>query len=386
MARNTCIYNQPGAVSFRRSSSSFTVDILNEIKVGTNLQNIEKEARRLYHSDGYTEALKEKCAMYLQNRDINIFTAEERKKLTIFCQVDQSGAEALIVAYLCRKGNFRDLFTFGVKPHVFVALHLFSKIWEDELNKYASADFKIDINEALHTSIPDLHKLHYWKKLDKIIKDSDNWPAEQRYYYIAKQICHSSNYGIRPPTFALNTLEKSKGRVVIPKEAAEKYLLFYHSLFPEIQEWHREVQRQLETTRIIYNLQGFPREFTGELIDSILKEAYAQAPQSTVACITAKAYVDLQRYIEAHKLLWDILADTHDSYLVQCPIGEEEVCCKTMQSFMNQELVSPRGENFRMKSEAQWGFNWAPLKVKLAPDGSIKTIINPTGLVEARTS
>lgn len=338
--RNTTQYGQAGTITFRRSSSSIMMNFMTKEKRGTNLQNIEKDARHIYKPD----------------------------KGKIFCQVDQSGAEALIVAYLCRSANFRSLFLNSVKPHVFVALHLFSKVWEEELNKY-NKDIRININDFLQADIANLQQVEGWKELDKLIKSSDNWPSAKRYYYIAKQVCHSSNYGINPPTFRLNVLEKSRGKIVLSKTQAEDYLLFYHSLFPEIHEWHRDIQQQIEATRTLYNLQGYPRYFSGPINEATLKEAYAFIPQSTVGCITAIAFTNLQSFIEQNNLRWDILADTHDSFLVQCPEGEEVECCKIMKAFMEQELTSPRNEKFRMKSEAAVGYNWAPYKPLKNPEG-----------------
>jgi hypothetical protein len=351
MPRNTTLYGQAGTITFRRNSSGITCDFINKIKRGTNLQNIEKEMRALYWAD-------------------------EGK---ILVQRDQSGAEALIVAYLTKHGKFRDLFLNKVKPHVFVALHLFASIWQRKINEYAG-DIKLDIRELIECPIPDLQKHPFWKAVDRLIKSSDNWSAQERYYYIAKQICHSSNYGIRADAFRMNTLEKSRGKIVLSKKQAEDYLSFYHALFSEIREWHRDVEAQLEATKTLYNLFGFPREFTGVLNDSTIKEALAFIPQSTVGCITGKAVVDTQKYIEENNKDWDILADTHDSFLVQCPVGDEQECSSIMKQHLNQTLKSPNGETFTMKSEGQAGFNWAPTKY----DNDGKIIKNEYGLKELK--
>ena len=71
----------------------------------------------------------------LQNKEKgmrNMYIPDDGK---IFVQVDQSGAEALIVAYLCRNANFRKLFINGIKPHVFVALHIFNNVWKQKLRE-----------------------------------------------------------------------------------------------------------------------------------------------------------------------------------------------------------------------------------------------------------
>lgn len=337
MPRNSTNYNIAGTLSFRLGSRK----ILH--RWGTNLQNIEKSARKMYIPDPGK----------------------------IFVQCDQSGAEALIVAYLCEKGQFRDLFLCGVKPHVFVALHVFTEELR-EVFLASGADTQPKLDELVNTPIPQLKSHRDWKEVELMIKESDKWPPSKRYYYIAKMICHASNYGMRASAFQLNVLEKSRGQIVLSKKEAENYLTIYHSLFPEIHAWHRDVEMQLKETHYLFNLFGYPRYFffpEDYPPDTLLKEAYAQAPQSTVACITHIAYTRAQNYIESEKLDWDLLANTHDSYLFQCPIPEARQCATVARDFMNQELTSPRGEKFRMKSEVVAGFNWAPYDKDTNPEG-----------------
>jgi len=366
MGINTTQYHQEGTNTYRRSSKAITEgwgDYL--VKIGTNLQNIEQELRRIYHAKGYKAAINfEKCLHYLKTKQYDQFTSEELDLLRIFNQVDQAGAEALIVAYLCSAGRFRDLFLNSVKPHVFVALHLFSQIWQEELNKISSGDFKIDIHDFLDCPIPQLQQHTYWKKLDGIIKSSDGWEGGRRYYYIGKKVCHAGNYGMRGNTFQLAVLEESRGQIALTKKQADEYIGFYHTLFPEISEWHRTVIRQLEETRTLFNLFGYPKYFGQEIRDSMFNEAYSFVPQSTVACITAKAYCRLQDFIESNTLDWDMLADTHDSYMNQTPIPESIESLKIMKNFIEQDLVSPRGEPFKMRAECQHGFIWCKAKDK----------------------
>ena len=330
LPRNTTIYKLGGTETFRASSAAL-------FGMGTNLQNIEKSMRALYYAD-------------------------EGKKLV---QVDQSGAEALIVAYLCRKGRFRDLFLHGVKPHVFVAMHVFMQKWQMMLKD-------IDMMSFVSTPISELKTKDGWKLLDKIIKESDNWQASERYYYIAKMICHASNYGMRGAAFQLNVLEKSRGKIVLTKQQADDYLMRYHSLFPEITEWHSWVADQLRCTKTLYNLFGFPREATGILNEQDYKEWYAFCPQSTVGCITHIACTKLQQYIEDTGRDWDLLGNCHDSFVAQCPIGEERELATVMTDFICMELTSFRGEKFRMRSEAQTGFNWGPYKKDKNEDGLVE--------------
>jgi hypothetical protein len=286
----------------------------------------------------------------------------------ILVQVDQAGAEALIVAYLCEHGNFRDLFLSGVKSHVFVALRVFEQTWRSKLKKEASAG-DVDFGNIFAATPGKVRDCKGWKLVDALIKDSDNWPASERYYYIAKMICHAANYGMKAPAFQLNVLQKSEGKIALSKSEAENYLETYHSLFPEIREWHTWTDNELKATRVLRNLQGFPRTFVSAWNDKLLGEALAYVPQSTVGTITNVAYVRLQDYIELHGLKWDLLNNCHDSYLAQVPIGEETEAARVMMNFMQQDLMSPRGEPFKMKSAASIGYNWGNYHEKKNPQG-----------------
>lgn len=336
--RNTTQYVVAGTNTFRLSSRSI-------LKLyGSNLQNIEKKLRRVYNAD--------------------------TNKLLI--QVDQKGAEAVIVAYLCRAGNFRNLILNKIKAHIFVGLHIFADEWQKEIDKgYGGKDIKCSIKELLDTPIEKLRLHPFFQEVSDLIQSSDDWPAARRFYYIAKQIVHSSNYGIGPQRFCINTLEKSKGMIVLQKKDAEKYLSFYHSLFPEIREWNAEVVKQVRDTNYLFNLFGYPRYFfhKGELDPREFKEMYAFIPQSTVGSITNIAYTKLQTHIEDTKLDLDMLANTHDSYCSQTLDSISLECAKLMKSFMEQDLVSPRGEKFKMEAEVSIGFNWAPFDEHKNPEG-----------------
>lgn len=303
---------------------------------GQNMQNIEKSLRRIYIPD------EGKC----------------------FIQVDQAGAEAKIVAMLCKPGNkLKALFDNKIKPHTYLGL-MFPEQWQERFPFAA---------ELRHYKLDELTKSQQWKELSAAIALSDNNPPATRFYYHYKQTVHSSNYGVKEGAFRMNVLEKSGGKVVLTNEQAKTYLGGYHEMVPEVREWWAEVEELLYKTHTLYNLKGFPLYFN-TINQSMLKEAYACIPQSTVACITHEAYTNFQSYVESNNREWDILVNGHDSYLIQCPIEEVELCAGHAKSFMEQELVSPRGEKFRMGSEVGVGFNWAP-----------RSSYNLTGLTDLKT-
>ncbi len=290
---------------------------------GDNLQNWEKELRKEIVPD------PGKC----------------------FVQLDQSGAEALIVAYLCRPGQFRDIFLYGINPHCYLALHIFTEQFAAELG-YPLHHYK---------SLPvrELTKESKWGEIAKCIKASDDWPAERRYYFMAKQGNHSLNYDAKARAFRLNTLLKSGGAVALSLVEAQKIIDVRSGLFPEIAEWQRELAMQVRQTSMMRNLFGHPRVVTTLIEESAFKEYYAFPAQSTVGQITNMAITELQeRLMDSDPVLesigMDVMQNNHDSILTQCYIGQQQLCGREMARHMNRELVSPRGERFSMKTDAQW--------------------------------
>jgi hypothetical protein len=369
--RNTTLYDIAGAVTFRRRSRRILPEKNKKnIGWGTNLQNQKKENRRVYITDGYSPALLEKCKHFLETLDHSIFSKEELSTLKCFAQTDQSGAEGLIVAFDCENKIYRQLFIHGINPHVYLGSRLFD-IWPEEAKKHNFNLPEEEYEKILNLDIKDLKSNPYWKELVNLIKESDNWPI--RYYYLAKQTGHSSNYGIEWHTFIMNVLEKSGGKVVIGKEEGQRFLLIHRTTFPEIVDRCRRIEQQVRSTGIIYNMFGHPFIITDKHLTD-MKPYYAWGPQSTVGEITRVAATRLQDYIEEKKKSWDFLADTHDSILHQSPLYEIKDLAKMQQYFINIEFTSPiDGVKFRMKSETKIGMNWSERSEK-----------NPLGLAEIK--
>lgn len=356
--RYSCTYTLAGPKTFRRGSRKLFG------KWGNNLQNVEKGGRVIYIPDGPFQEHIAKCKYWLECGDLSVFTDEELDKLRVLLQSDQSGAEDLVTSYDSEAGPSRDCYIYGVKKHCYVALRLFEAVWKRKLKESGGLIEDFNIEELCKTPIKHLKQNPFWHDLNILIKKSDDWPLTERYYYFAKQTVHSANYDIQTNTFILNVLEKSGGKVVISKLDGDRFLITYRSLFPEIPERNRRIEKQVRETRILFNHFGHPYQITDyNLSDSKMKEYYAWVPQSTVGEITRTAFTNLQKYIwSAHKK-WDVLQDNHDSYLCQCPLPEVKECKDKLREFMNIELISPiDNTKYKMKSEQNLGFNWAPRK------------------------
>jgi len=282
---------------------------------------------------------------------VSLWIPDEDK---VFVNVDQAGAEAFIVANIAPPGQFLELFQAGVKSHVFVAMHVFSKEWAKEL------EVSPELFEARYLSCRpgELAKSENWTTLDELIKELylPN-SSEFRYYDLGKMICHAANYGMEAQTFQMNCLIKSQGRVYLALDEARRFLRIYHTLFPEIKCWHFAVRREAFDTGQIVNLFGYPIKITGHLNQEKIKSYYSYCPQSTVGCITHIALTKMQEYVEDKgKVEWDVLSNKHDSVLMQAPERDVKEVAEKLSEFMSIKFEH-KDRKFQMKTEAEWGRN-----------------------------
>ena len=319
--RLTCVYNIGGTDTFRLSSKAL-LRFKPDKGFGTNVQNWDKKKRYLCIPDDGK----------------------------ILGQTDQAGAEALIVAYLCRKGRLRDLFINKIKSHVYVALHIYKEFWAKQLGLP-------NLDEYVNSPVDKLKDLKYWNQLSSLIKN------DSIRYYIGKKTCHSANYDIGPFTFQFSILKDTNGALALSFRECREFLTFYKTIFPEIPQWHLETQQALKQTRTLKNLFGYPRKFFQPFGEELWKAGYAFIPQSTVGSITNIAITRLQQRLDKHDPTLeglDLLQNGHDSILWQCPIGRERDIASIIKIELEQTFKTHRGEVFTMGSETSIGMNWGP--------------------------
>lgn len=160
---------------------------------------------------------------------------------------------------------------------------------------------------------------------------------------MAKRVVHASNYGMGPNTFA-QTANLSTA-------VADKLLKQYFATYPRIKTWHMQIQDQLRRTRILTNPLGRKRLFFNEWSDSLLKEALAFIPQSTVADIVTKALVHL------HSRGIETLLQVHDSIVVQCAKDTVKETAQILKSSLTQPIPI-QGKTLIIPVDVKWGTNW----------------------------
>lgn len=137
---------------------------------------------------------------------------------------------------------------------------------------------------------------------------------------MAKMWVHGTNYGGSPRTMAINC-----GLLV---KEAERMQRRWFEAHPGIHSWHRRTETQLRTKRFVENKFGY-RRYYFDRVDALLPEALAWIPQSTVACVINRAWLNIYRNLPRV----EVLLQVHDSLAGQFPIADKQM----MLPFLTQE-------------------------------------------------
>ncbi|MBM3272895.1 hypothetical protein FJY94_06560 [Candidatus Kaiserbacteria bacterium] len=188
-------------------------------------------------------------------------------------------------------------------------------------------------------------KIHAHNARDLFGPDAGPDGKREPYYSRTKQGVHLSNYGGTARTLAAT--------IGISVHEAEHFQRRWFSIHPQIRDWHRRIESELQTRRFITNKFGYRRFYFGR-VEELLPEALAWIPQSTVACVTNRAWEAIDREV----LEVEILLQVHDSlvgqYLTRC----EERLLATMYPIMqitvpyDDPLIIPWGLKTSTRS---WG-------------------------------
>lgn len=126
-------------------------------------------------------------------------------------------------------------------------------------------------------------------------------------YDALKRSVHLTNYLGTP--FAMNLNPNIRWPIHECKSFQERWF----RLHPGVREWHKRVEHSIYSSRSVRNRFGY-RIVYFDRIDSVLSQAVAWGPQSTVAEVCFRGALQLQR------LPWvEILLQVHDSVVFQIP-------------------------------------------------------------------
>lgn len=132
----------------------------------------------------------------------------------------------------------------------------------------------------------------------KPLMDKHTNPYE---YKLFKSLCHGTNYLGKASGMA-----SKLGLTVLDTERIQKW---YLGLAPEIAKWQEDIKKQVTSRHYVENAFGYRNYFFDRIEGTIFNQAVAWIPQSTVACIINRAYVNIDHNLPEV----EVLLQVHDS-------------------------------------------------------------------------
>ena len=130
----------------------------------------------------------------------------------------------------------------------------------------------------------------------------DSHPRE---YAMFKSLCHGTNY--------LGTADGIAPRIGLLVHETERIQKWYFGLNPEIKAWQDRIKKQVTKQRYVANAFGYKNFFFDKIEGTIFNQAVAWIPQSTVACLINRAYVNINDNLPEV----EVLLQVHDSLMGQ---------------------------------------------------------------------
>ena len=198
----------------------------------------------------------------------------------------------------------------------------------------------------------DVHKYvasRIFKKPEEMVS------KEQR--QLGKKSGHSANYGVGPRTFAEACLTEMG--IVLSEFEAKRIIQGYYEVFPGILRRQQNIQAEIRRTRTLTTPLGRQHTWYDRVNDSVFREAYAYAPQSTIPDITNHLMLFLRDTFEDLEFLLQV----HDSLLMQVEDGREMEVIEAAQDYASwHPKITLKGGDLIIPIDAEAGYRWGSLK------------------------
>lgn len=174
--------------------------------------------------------------------------------------------------------------------------------------------------------------------------------------FMGKKVRHSGNYDVG--SWQLSSAFSKEGFQVAPS-TCDWLLNRFHQAEPGIRNvYHKYIQEQLQTTSCLTTPFGRVRQFFGLRSYSdnhkIIKEAYAQIPQSTVGDNTGMSILWLEHNYPGH-----VVADGHDSVTLEVSdnLKNVGVAVHQLQRAFDRIIQFPNGLRIQIPIEVEIGYD-----------------------------
>lgn len=211
---------------------------------------------------------------------------------------------------------------------------------------------------------------------------------------VLKKIVHGTNYMMGAKTFkenigvkVLHETAAILGFKLVPKPSTrrkeEKSILGfckelldgYHSPFPRVRAWYKEIYSEVATTGMLKSPLGHVRKFFGDIVKdhNMLRSAVAHQPQNLSVTILNIGFWKIYKQLVVQPQLPLVLGDyrlkaqIHDSILAQYKVGKKEIVLERMVKLMDNP-VEVHGRTLRIPVDAKVGKVWSKCEDYHFPD------------------
>lgn len=129
---------------------------------------------------------------------------------------------------------------------------------------------------------------------------------------IFKSFVHGTNY--------LGTAKGLAERLGLSVKEAEKTQKWYFQRFPKIKQWQENLIQTVKSRQMVRNVFGYKFNFFDRIEGTTFNQAAAWIPQSTVACLINRAFVNIHRNLPEVQ----VLIQVHDSLAGQFAIEDKD--------------------------------------------------------------
>lgn len=167
---------------------------------------------------------------------------------------------------------------------------------------------KIDVHSLTASLISGL-PIDEVKRQDKEKTYCNLGGGTQTWRFWGKKANHGLNYDLGYKAFSLlYEIPESDGKYIVEK---------YHQVYPGVRQYHAWIRQQLFKDRTLTNLLGRRRLFIDRWGDQLFKEAYSFIPQSSVADIVNRRWLNNIQKNQYKYYPVDLILQVHDSITIQ---------------------------------------------------------------------
>jgi len=199
--------------------------------------------------------------------------------------------------------------------------------WKEQFEK-ARLDGSYDCHRALAS---EMFNVPY----EDVPTTDEDASGSKTIRFIAKRCRHGLNYRMAPERLAETT--------GLPLQRAHESYIMYHRLTPELRRWWGTLEKEVRSTRMLYNAFGRRLYVMERLTEDSLESIVAFKPQSTIGDKVSQVIYQCHEDDKWDRRRERICLNVHDALVGLATVQRAKHCLAIMKKYAEQPIVV-RGE------------------------------------------